>query len=85
MSQSERTVLFLSFVALAVLFLTGRSPTLESVEPSVQADDYDYWQTPFYLRTNMPVEARRSYEMPQNRFASWSIGYPQPQVTLPRG
>lgn len=81
MTQSENTVLLLGFVALAALFLTGRNkPATFNLEPSAQADDPDYWTTPFYLRSNMPVEMNSTAVMPNNSWASWSLGVPQPSM-----
>jgi hypothetical protein len=79
LTQAENSVLLLGAVALATLVLTGRNrPAAFAIEPSAQADDPDYWLTPFYLRSNMPVENRSTAVMPNNAWASWSLGVPQP-------
>jgi len=81
LTQGENTVLLLGAVALGVLFLTGRNrPAAFKLEPSAQADDPDYWTTPFYLRSNVPVEVSTTAIMPNNRWASWSLGVPQPSA-----
>jgi hypothetical protein len=80
MTQAENTVLLLGFVALATLFLLrgniGRGMGYDT-DPSASADEPDIWLTPFYLRVNMPVAQGEVAVMPNNQWASWSLGVPQ--------
>lgn len=88
MSEVEATAIMLVAVGFVVLVLTGRDKpqaTVESLDPVATEDDPDYWTTPLYLRYNVPVVQGEAYVLPSNRYASWSMGIPQPQATLPKG
>jgi hypothetical protein len=83
MTQAENTVLLLGFVAFVTMFLLRGQSGLGmgyDLDPSASADEPDVWQTPFYLRVNMPVAQGEVAVMPNNRWASWSLGVPQPSA-----
>lgn len=87
MSEVEATAIMLVAVGFVVLVLTGRDhrPVQATLDPVPTPEDRDYWTTPFYLRSNVPIVQQESYVLPQNRYASWSLGIPQPQSSLPVG
>jgi len=79
-TQAENTVLLLGFVALVTMFLLRGQSGLGmgfDADPAASADEPDVWQTPFYLRVNMPVAQGEVAVMPNNPWTSWSMGTPQ--------
>jgi hypothetical protein len=75
MSKTESSVLTLLLAAAVVIWLTQRIERVPAKLPAA-AENVDYWTTPFYLRSNVPVVDGSTWLLPQQANNSWSLGVP---------